>query len=97
MTMSVPPHFIEIAFPHDSAFKGTELLLAVNLNEQPQTRLNSRSLGATTAGAQGSGHQPIVKNNVRSHVMPPSCVDTIHTLFSIGNPKVTGRRGDINM
>jgi len=36
MTMSVPSHLCKIAFPTDPALEGTELLLAVDLDQQAQ-------------------------------------------------------------
>jgi hypothetical protein len=87
MTISVPSHFIEIAFPGDLAFEGAKISLAVDLYQQSQACLDRRTLRATTAGAQGARHQPVINNYVCSHNTPPSCVRNVHILGSVVKPQ----------
>ena len=47
MTMSVPAHLVEVAFPSDSPLQFAKVSLTVHLQEEAQSFLNGRSLGAT--------------------------------------------------
>ena len=47
MTMSVLAHLVEVAFSSDSSLQLAKLPLTVHLQEEAQSFLNGRSLGAT--------------------------------------------------
>lgn len=95
MTILVLSHVLKITLPGDLSPEGTKSLLAVNLDQQSQARLDGRTFGAATAGAKSAGHQLVINNHIRSHHTPPLCVCSIHILacaVKTQRPRLTLRR-----
>jgi len=58
---------LEISVPGHSPSQATNALLTTSLNQQSQTLLHSRALGACSTAAHRLSHQAIVDIDVRPH------------------------------
>jgi len=86
MTISVSSHFVQVALPTDFALELAELLLAVDLNQQPQTGLYCRPLCSAAAETQRPRHQLVIYHNIRSHNTPRPYVLIVHIGPVLVNP-----------